>query len=162
MEGFDWLAFDLAGQKRSVSFSGEVQDGASGESFRFDTTVALEDDWRKHPAQGELVLDAGSSRARVTTPATNRRRAWATLALDRGASGSYEQHTLRRDDLVGGDSELLFGDIFGFAGSVRGVHLRPFAPGTDNIPTGVDSDQPRPSAAVRDAKLRVVSKRRAS
>lgn len=129
--GLHALKFDHAKQTRTVSFSGEVENDASGETFRFDTPVAFEHDWRTHPSLGELVVRTGRSTAKVATLPGTRRRAWASLAVDRDASGDYETQTeLRWDDLAGGESQLLFEGFFGFAGALRGFFLLPFGPET--------------------------------
>lgn len=125
------LNFNHATQARSVSFSGEVENDPSGDNFRFDTPVPLEYDWRRHPSLGELVITTGRSRARIATLPETRRRAWASLAVDRDASGGYETQTeLRWDDLAAGESRLLFDSLFGFAGALRGFFVWPFGPET--------------------------------
>jgi len=129
--GLHALKFDHAKQTRTVSFSGEVENDTSGETFRFVTPVPFEHDWRTHPSLGELVIRTGRSTAKVATLPGTRRRAWASLAVDRDASGDYETQTeLRWDDLAGGESQLLFEGFFGFAGALRGFFLLPFGPET--------------------------------
>ena len=123
------LTFDHTKQTRSVSLGGSVENVATGNEFHFDMPVAFEQDWRAHPALGELVVDSGRSRARLTTLADTRRRAWVALGLDSDASGNYEEQAeLRWDDLLGGDAELVFRELFGFVGVVRGFFVRPFGP----------------------------------
>ena len=129
--GLHALKFDHAKQTRTVSFSGEVENDGSGETFRFDTPVPFEHDWRTHPSLGELVVRTGRSTAKVATLPETRRRAWASLAVDRDASGNYDTQTeLRWDDLADGESQLLFDGLFGFAGALRGFFLLPFGPET--------------------------------
>ena len=124
------LNFNHAKQSRSVSFSGEVEN-ESGETFRFDTPVPFEHDWRHHPSLGELVITTSRSKARIATLPETRRRASASLAVDGDASGNYETQTeLRWDDLADGESQLLFDRFFGFAGALRGFFLWPFGPET--------------------------------
>lgn len=125
------LEFDHTKQTRIASFAGSVEDVGARDRSRFDTPVAFGHDWRAHPAQGELVVDAGRSRARVATLGETRRRAWVGLEVDRDADGSYdEQSELRWDELLGGDSVRLFGELFGFAGAIRGFFVSPFGPET--------------------------------
>ena len=126
------LTFDHTKQTRAVSLGGSVEDVATGNEFQFDTPVAFEYDWRTHPALGELVVDSGRSRARLSTLADTRRRAWFALGLDSDANGDYEEQAeLRWDVLLGGDAELVFDELFGFVGGVRGFFVWPFGPQTE-------------------------------